>query len=74
MTVAEFMDQDKRFETIPDTYGRHRVFSIDGKAIAFLWFKFVLGGWRMTIHGHKIEWQERGPIETVEKLKKELDI
>lgn len=56
-------------------YWRHWVvLNRDGSTRACIWFKFMLGGWRMSLQTDKPgEWQERGPIKTVTQLKSFLE-
>lgn len=46
----------------------------DGSERAYIWNKFMLGGWRISLQTDKPgEWQERGPIKTVTQLKTFLE-
>ncbi len=42
----------------------------DGSDIGSVWFKHLLGGWRMRLHSDiDREWEERGAIITISKMK-----
>ncbi len=54
------------------SFVRHwKIIDSTGKQIGGMWFKFVLGGWRMFKYSDTTEfgWKERGVIESVEQLK-----
>lgn len=67
--VYGFMCVSKRFKNAG--YERHwQLLNADGSEKGFVWFKNILGGWRLKLNTDKAdEWQERGVIKTVTKMK-----
>jgi len=68
-SIYDFMAQNVRFKNAG--YERHwHLLSEDGSVIGFVWFKHILGGWRLRLNTDKgDEWQKRGVIETISDLK-----
>lgn len=68
--VYSFMCASNRFKNAG--YERHwYLLNEDRSKKGFVWFKHLLGGWRLRLDTDKgDEWQERGVIETVSQMKK----
>jgi len=61
-----FIKTSPRTPAIDGTYGRHRdVLNSRGEVVAFMWFKWALGGWNIFIKSTK---EKLGPIESLEQL------
>ena len=67
--IYGFMCASRRFKNAG--YERHwHLLNEDGSEKGFVWFKHLLGGWRLRLNtDNGDEWQERGVIKTVTKMK-----
>lgn len=67
--IYTFMLSNKRFRNAG--YERHwLLLDKKGERIGFLWFKHMLGGWRLQLDNDTgNEWEQRGPLETIKQLK-----
>lgn len=67
--IADYMYNSNRFLNEGNERQFHMI-NKRGDKIGYLWFKNLLGGWRLMLDSDKGgEWEERGPIKNVEHLK-----
>ncbi len=71
--LYKFMSANKRFKNAG--HDRHFILlNKVGDAIGFIWFKNILGGWRLKLGTDKSnEWEARGVIENSNKMKSFLE-
>lgn len=64
------------FKEQEDAPGKRFFFLRNGEKCAYIWFKWALNGWRLAFYKEKEgeDWETRGPIESIEQLKKMLEI
>lgn len=52
------------------SHNHWNLLSTEGIVIGYIWYKNILGGWRLLLYtDEQNEWERRGVIESVEKLK-----
>lgn len=64
--ITEYMKREAIFEEQPDGVGKRFWLINKGERIAYVWHKYSLGGWYISLHKiRKIE----GPIESLQQFK-----
>jgi uncharacterized protein YkuJ len=68
--ISVFLKSNASFEEQTGAQGRRYHFVREGEKVAYVWFKYALGGWNMIIGKEK----ERHYIDSVEKVKTLLSL
>lgn len=71
--IKDYLLSSRDFLEVPETHGRRFHYIKNGKKVGHIWFKWALDGWRFLLYKEPADqWKKRGPIESIEHLKQQL--